>query len=739
MSAADDFETADAPLCPNKADIAAQLYALFAPPFVHPHPDAWIEIAYGHPDTKGGAITEAQNYSAFELKQATEFAEAKNRLGFNIYVGPALRQGKRCGRASGANILTASHSWAEFDKEGDEARITALLQEKNLQTAMTVVTGRTPHLRAHLYFKLAGSVTPDELRAVNTALKTLLGCDAVQNPDRIMRLAGTVNYPTKDKRERGYVAELVTLRVREGAPSYTVEQLTGLAGKPSGTSGSSRSGRTDAELRALLEASRVKGQWHNSMLAAIATMIGRDWSDAAIKFACASYCRGGADDPDLVPMIEGAREKWNKPDEEAAASGLDDAEIERLARLPLLEYDQQRKEAAGALGVRVSMLDRIVGAARDRFKQQEDDTEIAEINAEYALVLSGNKASVMKFEDVTKFRLLQVGAFKQWFANQSITIGKKVLSVGEHWLSHPQRRQYEGIEFEPSGGRPGYYNLWQGLAVKPKEGDCSKFLAHLKDNAARGDEKTYLWIVGWFAQILQQPTVKMETALVLRGQQGTGKSKIGQVMGALIGDDHYISVASPRFITGQFNSHMASLLMLHADEAFWAGDKKSEGTLKDLVTGLYHLIEFKHVDPIRIKNYIRLFVTGNPDWLIPAGFKERRWAVFDMGEEHIQDTDYFAAIDHEMNNGGREALLHHLLNFNLSQVNLRSIPMTAALLDQQIESLNAGAGVVARHAYEGGAAPDSARRQREGDLPEAGLASALCPACSSSGGQPPVK
>ena len=60
MSAADDFETADAPLCPNKADIAAQLYALFAPAFVHPHPDAWIEIAYGHPDTKGGAITEAR-------------------------------------------------------------------------------------------------------------------------------------------------------------------------------------------------------------------------------------------------------------------------------------------------------------------------------------------------------------------------------------------------------------------------------------------------------------------------------------------------------------------------------------------------------------------------------------------------------------------------------------------------------------------------------------------------------
>ena len=341
-----------------------------------------------------------------------------------------------------------------------------------------------------------------------------------------MRLAGTVNYPTKDKRERGYVAELVTLHVRKDAPAYTVEQLTGLAGKPSGPFGfDSKTGRTDDELKALLEASRVQGEWHNSMRNAIATMIGRGWSDTAIKLACASYCRGGADDPDLVPMIEGARKKWNKPNEEAQP---DDAEIERLARLSLLEYDQQRKQAAEALGVRVSMLDRMVGAARDRIEQEERDRRarekreqeererrereedyghIAKINAEYALVLAGNKASVMKFEDITKFRLLQVGAFKQWFANQSITVGKKVISLGEYWLSHPQRRQYEGIEFAPSGSatRPGYYNLWQGFAVEPKEGDCSKFLAHLKDNVARGDETTYLWIVGWFAQILQQP------------------------------------------------------------------------------------------------------------------------------------------------------------------------------------------------------------------------------------------
>ena len=368
-------------------------------------------------------------------------------------------------------------------------------------------------------------------------------------------------------------------------------------------------------------------------------------------------------------------------------SASTNAEIERLLRLSMIEYEQQRKEAAKELGVRVSQLDRMVEGARKRDQTDDVDKQVAEINAEYALVLAGNKTAVMKFED-TKFSLLQVGAFRQWHANRLVMFGKTTVSLGDYWLSHKERRQYRGIEFAPPGSaaRTGYYNLFQGFAVEPKQGDCSKFLAHLKDNAARGDKDTYLWIVGWWAQILQQPSVKMQTALVLRGPFGAGKTKIGQVMGSLIGD-HYLLVASPRYITGQFNSHMASLLVLHADEAFWAGDKASVGTLRDLVSGDHHMLEYKGVDQIRIKNHMRLFVTGNPDWMVPAGFRERRWAVFDMGEEHMQDHAYFAAIDHEMDNGGREALLHYLLNFDLSQVDLRTVPKTAALLDQQIESM----------------------------------------------------
>jgi hypothetical protein len=103
---------------------------------------------------------------------------------------------------------------------------------------------------------------------------------------------------------------------------YRIERpkaKAGNEGKPSGSFGfNTKPSRDDGELKALLEASRVQGQWHDSMRDAIATMVGRGWTDAAIRFACGPYCKGGTDDPDLVPLIEGAREKWNKPNEDAA-------------------------------------------------------------------------------------------------------------------------------------------------------------------------------------------------------------------------------------------------------------------------------------------------------------------------------------------------------------------------------------------------------------------------------------
>jgi len=67
--------------------------------------------------------------------------------------------------------------------------------------------------------------------------------------------------------------------------------------------------------------------------------------------------------------------------------------------------------------------------------------------------------------------------------------------------------------------------------------------------------------------------------------------------------------------------------------------------------------------------------------------EERRFITLDVGEEKIQDHEYFSAMVEQFENSGAEALMYDLLKFDLDSVDLRAIPKTDALRDQKAESL----------------------------------------------------
>ena len=225
------------------------------------------------------------------------------------------------------------------------------------------------------------------------------------------------------------------------------------------------------------------------------------------------------------------------------------------------------------------------------------------------------------------------------------------------------------------------------MTPEPRANAYKTFKDHLFNNVCQGDLELYRWVFGWFAHIVQRPRERVGTALVCRGKMGAGKTKIGEVVGSLF-PAHYFLVDDPRYLVGQFNAHMASCLLLQADEGFWAGDKAAEGRLKGLVTAEFQMVEAKGVDPIRVKNNVRLMITSNEDWVVPAGKDERRFCVLDIDPRCAQNHDYFKEMDEELANGGREALLADLLAFDLSTVNLRQIPRTGALLEQKLRSLD---------------------------------------------------
>lgn len=190
----------------------------------------------------------------------------------------------------------------------------------------------------------------------------------------------------------------------------------------------------------------------------------------------------------------------------------------------------------------------------------------------------------------------------------------------------------------------------------------------------------------WLAAIVQRPAEKVGTSIVLRGEMGTGKSIVGEAFGKLLGK-HYRKVARAEQVVGRFNAHMESCVLLQAEEAFWAGNHEAEGVIKDLVTNPTQQIERKGIDLIEVANHVRLLITSNADWVVPAGFRERRFAVFDVAETQIQNRTYFGALVDQLKHGGYEGLLHYLAHYEIDWDCVHRIPETAALAEQKVYSL----------------------------------------------------
>jgi hypothetical protein len=123
--------------------------------------------------------------------------------------------------------------------------------------------------------------------------------------------------------------------------------------------------------------------------------------------------------------------------------------------------------------------------------------------------------------------------------------------------------------------------------------------------------------------------------------------------------------------------------VVYANEAFFAGDRSHESVLKAMITERTILVEPKGIDPFEVRNCIHLVMSSNENWVIPASADARRYFLLNVSDKHMRDFEYFEKIITEMENGGRQALLHMLQHRDLSRFNVRNVPQTIALAEQK--------------------------------------------------------
>jgi len=221
------------------------------------------------------------------------------------------------GRCADDDFLAAPAFWADLDDR--DAVANAADRYNGARPNIVVVTGKTPHPRVQLWWRLEEACTDAvALRAQNSALATAFAGDAtVVNPGRVMALPGTVKWPIKP----GRVIEMVELLDPADArtAAYMVEQIARAfpPGEPAPAQPAASTTATDFGVGVdpveMLRAAKP-GHWHEPMRAFTAHCVGAHYPDWLIIEAARQVLDDPNDPRDLERLIETARRKWGITD-----------------------------------------------------------------------------------------------------------------------------------------------------------------------------------------------------------------------------------------------------------------------------------------------------------------------------------------------------------------------------------------------------------------------------------------
>ncbi len=517
----------------------------------------------------------------------------------------------------------------------------------------------------------------EDAKRYNQQLEVLFGADQCHNIDRIMRLPGTINVPDERKVKKGRVPTLATLHSFEPGRVYPLSHFTpAQAVQMAGDTGfgGGHIVQISGNVERLADVNDLD-QWDVPDRVKVIVVQGRhpdekkhgdDSRSAWVFDCCCQLVRAEVPDDVIFAILTDPDFGISESILEKGSNGAKYAirQIERAREYsvdPWLRKLNERFAVIGNVGGKCRVIEEVADP-----------------------ILKRSRLTRQSFDD-----------FRNRHMNQYVQVGvdeksgtPKMKAVGGWWLGHPMRRQFDHITFAPGQEVEGAYNLWKGYAVTALPGEKHlSFLDHVRRNVCQNNDEHYAYLLGWMARAVQYPGEQGEVAVVLRGGKGVGKSFVAEHFGRLFGR-HYLKVSQPGHLVGNFNSHLRDVVVLFADEAFYAGDKKHASVLKDLITSDTLSIEAKGVDVEQSPNFVHLIMASNDEHVVPATGDERRFFVLDVGTEQQQNASYFKAIAADLEGGGYENLLHALLTYDLADFEVRTVPQTDALRDQKTETVS---------------------------------------------------
>lgn len=256
------------------------------------------------------------------------------------------------------------------------------------------------------------------------------------------------------------------------------------------------------------------------------------------------------------------------------------------------------------------------------------------------------------------------------------------------WLGNDQRRMVLPTElvFDPTcSQQEPCINLYDGLAMQPREGDCLpmlELLAHLCEESAateEGVQAVYDWVLNWLAYPFQHPGAKMASALVFHGPQGAGKNLFFEGVASIYGK--YALVVGQDQLEDKFNDWASQKLFLIGDEVVARAELyHQKNKLKSFITGETIQINAKMLPLRKEANHVNVVFLSNEAQPLAIESDDRRYLCIYTPPR--RKDDLYARVSECLRNGGAQALLAHLLARDLSGFSPYTRPlMTRAKAD----------------------------------------------------------
>jgi len=260
------------------------------------------------------------------------------------------------------------------------------------------------------------------------------------------------------------------------------------------------------------------------------------------------------------------------------------------------------------------------------------------------------------------------------------------------WMSWMGRREVRAIGFDPTDKEnKDIFNVWKGyditeeIADKFDEDEAQPILDHIRDCWCNGDEESFEYVMDYFAHIIQKPWKKSGVVLALRSKQGGGKGVIISKLGEIIGDNHFCQNSNANYLFGDFNGQLEGKILVNLDEAFWGGDKKMEGQMKNKITERNQTINKKNKEAYMVSDYANYIISTNNDWFAGTTEDDRRYYCLELNNKYAgrmtkEKEEYFSPIV----NAPAGAFAKILYGRDLTHFNPRIFKKTA-LLQEQVE------------------------------------------------------